>query len=131
MRLSSSITLTAVFAATASAQSCQAGQKQCDTNTSVLLECMDGEWSSNSCDANMYCMTMGGAMVHCMLEPDAGPTESGSSDNSESSSSDNTTNSDTSSKEEDTSPAPALLARGALAAAATAAFAAIGFSAFF
>ncbi|KAJ2079225.1 hypothetical protein H4R24_003919 [Coemansia sp. RSA 988] len=127
MRLSSSIALTAVFAATASAQSCRAGEKQCDTNTSVLLECVDGDWSSNSCDDNMYCMTMGGAMVHCMLKPDAGPTDSVSNHHSDNSDSSNTEKS----TDSDSSPALSLPARGAFAAAATVAFAAIGFSAFF
>ncbi|PIA18359.1 hypothetical protein COEREDRAFT_6595 [Coemansia reversa NRRL 1564] len=131
MRLSNTIAFTAVLAATASAQTCKAGEKRCDSNTSVLLECENGEWSSNSCDTNMYCMTMGGAMVHCMLKPDGGPTDSGSSDNSESSSTGSNTDSDTSSKENGTGHAPSLSARGALAAAATVAFAAIGFSAFF
>ncbi|KAJ2608495.1 hypothetical protein H4S08_004434 [Coemansia sp. RSA 1365] len=131
MRLSSTITFTAVLAATASAQSCHAGEKRCDTNTSVLLECENGEWSSNSCDTNMYCMTMGGAMVHCMLKPDGEPTDSGSSDSSESSTTDSKADGNTTSKEDDTGHAPSLTARGALAAAATAAFAAIGFSAFF
>ncbi|KAI9478985.1 hypothetical protein LPJ78_003270 [Coemansia sp. RSA 989] len=74
MRFSTSFTLAtiAVAASSAKAQSCtQKGEIMCgESNTSLLLECDGENWSTQTCGADQYCMTMNPGMIHCMLKPD-------------------------------------------------------------
>ncbi|KAJ2234596.1 hypothetical protein H4R99_008128 [Coemansia sp. RSA 1722] len=65
--------LAATLAVAANAQDqCSAKQTQCaEDNESLLLKCDGkGSWETQTCGANMYCMTMNSAMIHCMLKPE-------------------------------------------------------------
>ncbi|KAJ2550897.1 hypothetical protein EV175_003894 [Coemansia sp. RSA 1933] len=66
----------ASLSSTAYAQTCQASATQCATETdNILMHCESGTWSSEQCDTDMTCMTMG-AMIHCMLTADGAESSS-------------------------------------------------------
>ncbi|KAJ2478029.1 hypothetical protein IWW56_003972 [Coemansia sp. RSA 2131] len=130
MRFSTSLALLATTAASVSAaDTCsQKGQHMCgEENTSLLLECDGSSWATTTCGADMYCMTMNPAMIHCMLKPDGGDDETTQATATESelgSESDAASGDDTKS---DTSSASSVVIRSAAAMA----FAAVGLAALF
>ncbi|KAJ2838379.1 hypothetical protein J3B01_001449 [Coemansia erecta] len=116
MRFSTSFALLAATAASASAaDTCsQKGQHMCgEENTSLLLECDGSSWTTATCGADMYCMTMNPAMIHCMLKPEGHDDE--------------TTQATSTESELGSDSASSVVIRGAAAMA----FAAVGLSALF
>ncbi|KAJ2161100.1 hypothetical protein GGF46_001771 [Coemansia sp. RSA 552] len=91
---------------------------ECVDDETLIRECVNGQWETNMCGSDQYCMTMGEVMVHCMLKPTEGVDDTDHADHTDASSTtDAESEGDDDTTSSDTGAASPLLARGAAAVA--------------